>query len=640
MFFMLLSVLTGQMLIHWLCSAFPDDHYLRFLLSKQDLKILAAQFCTNLLAAGVMRQIEDENAPLANLFRPDLMYYWTHSESRTSSAPPPGKLSPSVWPTSALSEVTENKTGQTFSENEVQNMLLSLKKEHRETVDRIQKEREIALFNLRGEQASKMNEYEKKVSRLQREVEKYQTLAAIEELTRKAKRDLDTSPLSPSCDLKSFLTSNSQISESLVPKSRYCQTESFYSTSVSVQTEVSSVKDTASSPIKELLSGLNQKSLKPLVQTVSPLPQQSAEDENQSKAGESVQQAQDKSQIPQQVAVSSITSPPPQSSSLVFTTAQATTSDIPISSAPPPPPPPPPPCGSIIPPPPPPPPPCGSGIPPPPPPPPPPCGSGIPPPPPPPPPPLWKWNSSPCHHLLLPPCGSGIPPPPPPPPPPCGSGIPPPPPPPPCGSGIPPPPPPPPCGSGIPPPPPPLGGFPPPPPPPPGFPTSGLSTTTPSGSVPISPSPLPPPPPARKPPVSPKVPMKPLYWTRIQVQDPPTVVVPETKNCLWQKLEEAVPSDLDEFTELFSRQTRERKTTSKIKAKKDKAKERSQNVGILISSLRIEISDVENAVYNFDTSTLDLDALQAIYEIRPTSEELQLIKNHLELQTETPLDKP
>lgn len=103
----------------------------------------------------------------------------------------------------------------------------------------LQKEREIALFNLRGEQASKMNEYEKKVGRLQREVEKYQTLAAIEELTRKAKRDTDASPLSPSTDLKSFLMTSTvdPIPESLVPKSKYSQTEPFYLTSVSVQTD-------------------------------------------------------------------------------------------------------------------------------------------------------------------------------------------------------------------------------------------------------------------------------------------------------------------------------------------------------------------------------------------------------------------
>ncbi|GFV65772.1 uncharacterized protein TNCV_4154081 [Trichonephila clavipes] len=489
------------MLLHWLCSAFPDDHYLRFLLSKQDLKILAAQFCTNLLAAGVLRQIEDENAPLANLFRPDLMYYWTHSESRTSSAPPPGKLSPTVWPTSTISEASENKTGQTFSENEVQNMILNLKKEHRDSVDRIQKEREIALFNLRGEQASKMNEYEKKVSRLQREVEKYQTLAAIEELTRKAKRDLDTSPLSPSCDLKSFLSSNSQIPDSLVPKSRYCQTEPFFMVSVAAQAEITTFTDTASSPIKELLSGLGQKSLKPLVQTVSPLPQQNAVDTDESSVSTAVvesadasERTQDKSPSAltqeQQVATTSIPPPPPPPPALLsfINGAQAATSDVSFislisSSSTIPPPPHPrllsavlylhlrrhhlPITGGIPPPPPPPPPPGSTGIPPPPPPPPP--GSGaIPPPPPPPPPGI-----------------GGIPPPPPPPPPPPGMG------------GIPPPPPPPPGMGGIPPPPPlPMGGgMPPPPPPPPGFPGSAVSATTPSSGMPVSPSPLPPPPP-------------------------------------------------------------------------------------------------------------------------------------------------
>ncbi|XP_023214558.1 protein cappuccino-like, partial [Centruroides sculpturatus] len=102
------------MLIHWFCSAFPEDHYLRYLLTKQDLKILAAQFSTHLLAAGVLRQIEDENAPLEIVFRPDLMYYWTHSEVPTSAAPIPGKLSPSLWPP-PNSEVGEQK-GLCYSE--------------------------------------------------------------------------------------------------------------------------------------------------------------------------------------------------------------------------------------------------------------------------------------------------------------------------------------------------------------------------------------------------------------------------------------------------------------------------------------------------------------------------------------------
>jgi formin 2 len=63
------SVATGQMLINWFVSAFPEDHYLRLLLTSQDLRILAVQFCTHLLAAGVIRQIPDKDVTLEPLFR-------------------------------------------------------------------------------------------------------------------------------------------------------------------------------------------------------------------------------------------------------------------------------------------------------------------------------------------------------------------------------------------------------------------------------------------------------------------------------------------------------------------------------------------------------------------------------------------
>lgn len=59
----------GQMLINWFVSAFSEGHYLRHVITPQDLKILATQFCTHLLAAGVIRQIEDSGAPLELLFR-------------------------------------------------------------------------------------------------------------------------------------------------------------------------------------------------------------------------------------------------------------------------------------------------------------------------------------------------------------------------------------------------------------------------------------------------------------------------------------------------------------------------------------------------------------------------------------------
>lgn len=63
------SIPTGQMLINWFVSTFSEEHYMRHVVAPQDLKIMATQFCTHLLAAGVIRQIEDTNAPMEMLFR-------------------------------------------------------------------------------------------------------------------------------------------------------------------------------------------------------------------------------------------------------------------------------------------------------------------------------------------------------------------------------------------------------------------------------------------------------------------------------------------------------------------------------------------------------------------------------------------
>jgi formin 2 len=62
-------ICPGQMLINWFLTAFSEDHYLRMILTPQDLKILVAQFATHLLAAGVIKQIADKDAPLEILFR-------------------------------------------------------------------------------------------------------------------------------------------------------------------------------------------------------------------------------------------------------------------------------------------------------------------------------------------------------------------------------------------------------------------------------------------------------------------------------------------------------------------------------------------------------------------------------------------
>ncbi|ELK02301.1 Formin-2 [Pteropus alecto] len=322
----------------------------------------------------------------------------------------------------------------------------------------------------------------------------------------------------------------------------------------------------------------------------------------------------------------------------------------------------------------------GAGIPPPPtlpgvviPPPPPLPGEGIPPPPPlpgvgiPPPPTLPGMGIPPPPPLP----GEGIPPPPPLP----GAGIPPPPPL--LGAGIPPPPPLP--GAGIPPPPPLPGmGIPPAPAPPP-CPGTGITSPQPPTLLPGSgplPTPqvgsstlpisqmcgfLPPPLPTgwfglgtsqdkgiRKQPIEPCRPMKPLYWTRIQLHSKRD----SSALLIWEKIEE--PSiDCHEFEELFSKTAvKERKkpisdTITKTKAKqvvKLLSNKRSQAVGILMSSLHLDMKDIQHAVVNLDNSVVDLETLQALYENRAQSDELEKIEKHgrssKDKENAKSLDKP
>ncbi|XP_042624096.1 formin-2-like isoform X3 [Cyprinus carpio] len=357
----------------------------------------------------------------------------------------------------------------------------------------------------------------------------------------------------------------------------------------------------------------------------------------------------------------------------------------------PPPPPPPPPSGMCAPPPPPPlpgmsalpaPPPLpGSSFAPPPPPLP---GMGAPPPPPPlpgmgappPPPPLPGMGAPPLPGIGAPPLpGMGAPPPPPPlpgmgappPPPPLpGMGAPPPPPPLP-GMGAPPPPPPLPGMGAPPPPPPPLPGMGAPPPPPPPLPGMG-APPPPPGPPPLAPGQplsfglgsLPPPLPLglyalgaaqEKPPrkslVEPPRPMKPLYWTRIQLH-----TKKDSHSVVWEKIEE--PSvDFDEFVELFSKTAvKEKKKPLSDTISRSKTKQvvkllntkRSQAVGILMSSLHLDMKDIQHAILNLDNTVVDLETLQALYENRAQQDELEKIEKHIKSSKDKegnkPLDKP
>ncbi|XP_072818828.1 formin-1 isoform X6 [Vicugna pacos] len=225
------------------------------------------------------------------------------------------------------------------------------------------------------------------------------------------------------------------------------------------------------------------------------------------------------------------------------------------------------------------------------------------------------------------------------------------------------------CPLPLAPPPPPMSAGPPPPPPPPLPPSAGPppppplpdSTTLPSSGGP-PPAPAPPPPPGlfsgvslsssqcpRKPAIEPSCPMKPLYWTRIQISDKSQNSAPT----LWDSLEEPDIRDTSEFEYLFSKDTtqQKKKPLSDTYEKKNKVKKiiklldgkRSQTVGILISSLHLEMKDIQQAIFSVDDSVVDLETLAALYENRAQEDELVKIRKYYETSKEEELkllDKP
>uniref|UniRef100_A0AAX7T4M7 FH2 domain-containing protein n=1 Tax=Astatotilapia calliptera TaxID=8154 RepID=A0AAX7T4M7_ASTCA len=71
---------------------------------------------------------------------------------------------------------------------------------------------------------------------------------------------------------------------------------------------------------------------------------------------------------------------------------------------------------------------------------------------------------------------------------------------------------------------------------------------------------------------------------------------------------------------------------------------RSQAVGILMSSLHLDMKDIHHAILNLDNTVVDLETLQALYENRAQQEELDKIEKHIkstkDKENAKPLDKP
>ncbi|KAJ4788174.1 Formin-like protein [Rhynchospora pubera] len=301
--------------------------------------------------------------------------------------------------------------------------------------------------------------------------------------------------------------------------------------------------------------------------------------------------------------------------------------------------------------------------------------------PPPPPPPIAPASGAPPPPPL--PRIQGEAPPPPPPPPGGHIGAPPPPPPPPpsaSGNMAPPPPPPPTArASGAPPPPPPPGApasGAPPPPPPPGAPASGAPPPPPMprghGGAPPPPAPpggapgpprapgAPPPPPSKggNPQASlkgfpgnlvggrgpglgrsasavRKSSLKPLHWIKV------TRVMNGT---LWAELQRQASEpqiqedfDVNELEQLFSAIISKPNDGSKEKQKSAASKSdkvhlidlrRANNTEIMLTKIKMPLSDMMNAVLAMDDSILDGDQVENLLKFCPTKEEMESLKTY------------
>uniref|UniRef100_A0A8C4Q0J3 FH2 domain-containing protein n=1 Tax=Eptatretus burgeri TaxID=7764 RepID=A0A8C4Q0J3_EPTBU len=136
----------------------------------------------------------------------------------------------------------------------------------------------------------------------------------------------------------------------------------------------------------------------------------------------------------------------------------------------------------------------------------------------------------------------------------------------------------------------------------------------------------------RKTAIEPSLPMKPLYWTRIQLKEK------REAKTFWDKLEE-LPINSQDFEHFFCKAAvkEKKKPLSDVFSRRSKSKQiikvldnkRSQAVGILMSSLHLDMKDIRHAVLQLDNLVVDLETLQALYDNRATKEELDKIAKHI-----------
>lgn len=152
-----------------------------------------------------------------------------------------------------------------------------------------------------------------------------------------------------------------------------------------------------------------------------------------------------------------------------------------------------------------------------------------------------------------------------------------------------------------------------------------------------------------------------LFWTRILIpkdDEEEENRIPEANHStstmkkrekLWQKIDETILENADDFTELFARQATPKRPREVSKVPKKTVikvldHKRSQSVGIFSQSLyrhRIDPQSIQKAIYNWDLTNIGCDLLQQMLEHQASIDELKAIKEAMKNVTSNiPLDGP
>ncbi|XP_060554062.1 uncharacterized protein LOC132715098 isoform X2 [Ruditapes philippinarum] len=183
-----MEVFEGQMLLNWLSGSIDKSHYLRLVMTKHDINVIVCQVCTCLIAAGVMKQLEGKDQE--GIFKTDCMYYWTHTQQNSPNVTVDvNKLQP-MWPP-VQEQTDDNRPALKYTEIDHQAAMVTMRHEYKEEVENVKRDHQGVLDKARQEYECRLQQAVERIALLQREVEKYKSLASIEKYSQNALSEAD-----------------------------------------------------------------------------------------------------------------------------------------------------------------------------------------------------------------------------------------------------------------------------------------------------------------------------------------------------------------------------------------------------------------------------------------------------------------